>query len=160
MFITAKRIISQCKVKILQKKFPCINLRVIKFSWLLSCLICDRHVQIGLASLSFAPLGAVQIPRRTAALAHFVTVNKGARQFYQRLSQKFELVDRSTSEQFFFLKFQNNCTAEFKTNSGYGLLLQQFLWTFSGIFIISVKADTRNFSQNYQQFFFTRRDFL
>ena len=75
------------------------------------------------------------------------------------LSQKFELVDHSTSVQFVFLKLQNNFTTTLKTNVSYGLLLQQFLGTFSDIFIISVKADTRNFSQNYQQFF-TRRHFL
>ena len=63
-------------------------------------------------------------------------------------------VDRSTSVQFVFLKLQNNFTAKLNTNVSYGLLFQQFLGTFSDIFIISVKADTRNFSQNYQQFFY------
>ena len=32
-------------------------------------------------------------------------------------------------------------------------LLQQFFGNFSGIFIISIKADTRNFSKKYQYFF-------
>ena len=40
-----------------------------------------------------------------------------------------------------FLKFQNNVTAEFWTNFSYGVALQQLLWNFSGIFIISIKAD-------------------
>ena len=52
-----------------------------------------------------------------------------------------------------FLKFQNNFTAEFWPTFGYGLLLQRFFWNSSGIFIISIKADTRNFSKKYQQNF-------
>ena len=52
-----------------------------------------------------------------------------------------------------FLKFQNNFTAEFWATFSYGLLLQWFFWNSSGIFIISIKADTRNFSKKYQQFF-------
>lgn len=100
------------------------------------------------------PLGELRIPRRTAARTHFVAINNGARQFCERLSRKFELVERSTWEQFVFLQFQKNFSAEFKTNISYSLLLQWFLWTFSGIYIISVKANTTNFSQNYQQFFF------
>ena len=59
-----------------------------------------------------------------------------------------------------FLKFQSNFTAEFWATFSYGLLLQRFFWNSSGIFIISIKADTRNFSKKYQQFFFTRCDFL
>ena len=54
----------------------------------------------------------------------------------------------------FFVKFQINFTAEFRTNSSYGLLLQRFLWSFSGIFIISVKADTRKFQSKLSAFFF------
>ena len=50
-----------------------------------------------------------------------------------------------------FLKFQNNVAAEFWATFSYGLLLQRFFWNFSGIFIISIKADTRNFSKKYQQ---------
>ena len=50
-----------------------------------------------------------------------------------------------------FLKFQNNFTAEFWATFSYGLLLQRFFWNSSGIFIISIKADTRNFSKKYQQ---------
>ena len=52
-----------------------------------------------------------------------------------------------------FLKFQNNFTAEFWETFSYGLLLQRFFWNFSGIFIMSMKADTRNFSKEYQQNF-------
>ena len=52
-----------------------------------------------------------------------------------------------------FLKFQNNFTAEFWATFSYGLLLQRFFWNSSGIFIMSIKADTRNFSNKYQQFF-------
>ena len=54
-----------------------------------------------------------------------------------------------------FLKFQNNFTTEFWATFSYGLtLLQRFFWNFSGIFIISIKADTRNFNQ--QSFYQTR----
>ena len=53
-----------------------------------------------------------------------------------------------------FLKFQNNFTAEFWATFSYGLLLQRFFWNSSGIFIMSIKADTRNFSgKKYQQIF-------
>ena len=45
------------------------------------------------------------------------------------------------------LKFHNNFAAEFRPT-----LFQRFFWNFSSIFIISIKADTRNFSQKYQQF--------
>ena len=44
-------------------------------------------------------------------------------------------------------------TAEFWATFSYGLLLQRFFWNSSGIFIISIKADTRNFSKKYQQNF-------
>ena len=53
-----------------------------------------------------------------------------------------------------FLKFQNNFTAELQATFSYRLLLEQFFWNFSGIFIISIKADTRNFNQ--QSFYQTR----
>ena len=157
MFITANQIISQCKVKIFRKKFPCIHLGLWKFSWLLSCLLCDIHLSVRHHYCSFAHPPSpdeVRIPRRTATRAHFVAINKGARQLYEHLSRKFELVDRSTSEQFFLVKFQINFTAEFRTNSSYGLLLQRFLWSFSGIFIISVKADTRKFQSKLSAIFF------
>ena len=52
-----------------------------------------------------------------------------------------------------FLKFQNNFIAEFWATFSYGLLLQRFFWNFSGIFIMSMKADTRNNSRKYQQNF-------
>ena len=52
-----------------------------------------------------------------------------------------------------FLKIQNNFTAEFRATFSYGLLLQRFFWNFSGIFIMTMKADTRNFSKKYQQNF-------
>ena len=53
-----------------------------------------------------------------------------------------------------FLKFQNNFTAEFSATFSYGLLLQWFFWNSSGIFIMSIKADTRNFGKKkYQQIF-------
>ena len=41
----------------------------------------------------------------------------------------------------------------FERLSTYGLLLQRFFWNFSGIFIVSIKTDTRNFSKKYQQKF-------
>ena len=50
-----------------------------------------------------------------------------------------------------FLKFQNSFTAEFWAIFSYGLLLQRFFGNLSGIFIMSMKADTRNFSKKYQQ---------
>ena len=53
-----------------------------------------------------------------------------------------------------FLKFQNNFTAEFWATFSYGLLLQRFFWNSSGIFIISIKADTRNFSKNISKCFY------
>ena len=59
-----------------------------------------------------------------------------------------------------FLKFQNNFTAEFWATFSYGLLLQRFFWNFSGIFIISIKADTRNFSKKYQQNFLLQTIFF
>ena len=52
-----------------------------------------------------------------------------------------------------FLKFQNNFTAEFWATFSYGLLLQRFFWNSSGIFLISINADTRNFSNKYQHIF-------
>ena len=52
-----------------------------------------------------------------------------------------------------FLKFQNNYTAELWATFSDGLLLQRIFWNFSGIFIISIKADTRNFSKKYHQNF-------
>ena len=58
-----------------------------------------------------------------------------------------------------FLKFQNNFTVEFWATLSYGLLLQRFFWNSSGIFIISIKADTRNFSKKYQQIFFYQTRF-
>ena len=55
------------------------------------------------------------------------------------------------------LKFQNNFTAEFWATFSYGLLLQRFFRNSSGIFIISIKADTRNFSKKYiSKFFYSR----
>ena len=60
----------------------------------------------------------------------------------------------------FFLKFPNNFTAESWTTFSYGLLLQRFCWNFWVIFIISMKADTRNFSNKISAKVFTRRDFL
>ena len=58
-----------------------------------------------------------------------------------------------------FLQFQNNLTAEFWATFSYRLLLQRFFWKFAGIFIISIKADTTNFSKISAKFF-TRCDFL
>ena len=52
-----------------------------------------------------------------------------------------------------FLKFPNNFTAEFWATLSYGLLLQQFFWNFSDIFIMSMNDDTRNYSKKYQQNF-------
>ena len=52
-----------------------------------------------------------------------------------------------------FSKFQNNFTAEFWATFSYGLLLQRFFWNSSGIFIMSIKAYTGNFSKKYQQNF-------
>ena len=52
-----------------------------------------------------------------------------------------------------FLKFQNNFTPEFWATFSYGLLLQRFFWNSSGMLIISIKADTGNFSKKYRQLF-------
>ena len=52
-----------------------------------------------------------------------------------------------------FLKFQNNFTAEFWATFSYRLLLQRFFWNSSDILIMSIKADTGNFSKKYQQIF-------
>ena len=52
-----------------------------------------------------------------------------------------------------FLKFQNNFTAEFWATFSYWLLLQRFFWNFFGTFIMSMKADTKNFNKKYQQNF-------
>ena len=52
-----------------------------------------------------------------------------------------------------FLKVQNNFRAEFSATFSYGLLLQRFFGNSSGIFIMSIKADTGNFSKKYQQLF-------
>ena len=49
-----------------------------------------------------------------------------------------------------FLKFQNNFTAEFWATFSYWLLLQRFFWNFFGTFIMSMKADTKNFNKKYQ----------
>ena len=50
------------------------------------------------------------------------------------------------------LIFHNNLTAEFWPTFSYGLLLQRFFWKFCKVFVISIKADTRNYSKKYQQF--------
>ena len=52
--------------------------------------------------------------------------------------------------QFYSLPFGQ---AEFWATFSYGLLLQRFFRNSSRIFIISMKADTRNFSKKYQQNF-------
>ena len=70
------------------------------------------------------------------------------------LSRKFEVVAGFNSGKFCFLKFQNNFTCEFWTDFSYGLLLQQFLRNFSGILVISIRANTRICSQKYKKFMF------
>ena len=58
------------------------------------------------------------------------------------------------------MKSYNKFPAEFWATFSYGLLLQRFFWNSSGIFIISIKADTRNFSEKYQQIFLLDAIFL
>ena len=82
------------------------------------------------------------IPRRTAARANFVVItllNKGAR--------KFCLISNTNTN----TKLISN--AEFWMTLSYGLLLQQLPWNFSGMFMISLKDDIRNFSRKYRQYF-------
>ena len=76
---------------------------------------------------------------------------KKKRRLLPAATQKTELTRRPDGN--LFLKFQNNFTAEFWVTFSYGLLLQRFFWNSSGIFIMSIKADTRNFSKKYQHFF-------
>ena len=52
-----------------------------------------------------------------------------------------------------FLKIKKKFIAELWASFSYGLLPQRFFWNSSGIFIISIKADTTNFSKKYQQNF-------
>ena len=53
--VLPNNITAQSKNMAKKKKIPCINLRLQKFSWLFSCLLCDIHLQIASASLSFPP---------------------------------------------------------------------------------------------------------
>ena len=76
-----------------EKKYPFIegrsdkNFRVVNlftgsiFAIILFCTVMLFGSQAW-SSLSFFPLGEVRIPRRTAARAHFVVINKGAGEFY------------------------------------------------------------------------------
>ena len=88
------RITSQCKIKLSQKQCPWINLQLwnfcsfnewVVFSWLLR-LLCNtclyRSVRRRGHHCHSSPLAEVRIPRRSAARAHFLVINKGAGQFY------------------------------------------------------------------------------
>ena len=68
-------------------------------------------------------------------------------------SRKFQLVAGSTSRVIRYRNFKTISQLNLEELSGYRLLLQRFPGIFVGIPITSIKAGTRNFSQNYQQYF-------
>ena len=89
-------ITSQCKIKLSQKYCPWINLQLWNFchsllQWMgiffldyyvLLCNTClYRSVHRHGHHCHSSPLAEVRIPRRVAARAHFLVINKGARQF-------------------------------------------------------------------------------
>ena len=91
------RITSQCKIKLSPKYCPWKNLQLRNFfhyflQWMGSCfldyyaLLCNiclyRSVQRHGHHCHSSPLAEVRIPRRAAARAHFLVINKGAGQFY------------------------------------------------------------------------------
>ena len=84
-------ITSQCKLKLSQKYFSWINLQLWNFchsflQWMVSfflhyyVLLCNTCLYRPVRHSS--PLAEVRIPRRAAARAHFLVINKGAGQFY------------------------------------------------------------------------------
>ena len=95
MTMPLNRITSQCKIKLSQKYFPWINLQLWNFchsflQWmgiffLIIVLLCNtclyRSVHRHRHHCHSSPLAEVRIPRRAAARAHSLVINKGARQF-------------------------------------------------------------------------------
>ena len=97
MPIPVKRITSKCKIKLSQKYCSWINLQLRNFchffvQWMGSFFL-DYHVLLCNTCLyrsvrrhghhcHSSPLAEVRIPRRAAARAHFLVINKGAGQFY------------------------------------------------------------------------------
>ena len=97
MPMPVNRIASQCKIKLSQKYCPWINLQFWNFchsflQWMgsffldhyvLPCNTClYRSVRRHGHHCHSSPLAEVRIPRRAAASAHFLVINKGAGQFY------------------------------------------------------------------------------
>ena len=82
------------------------------------------------------------------------------RKHWNYFSRPFELVAGSTSEQISFWCLRTISQLNFEGLSSSGLLLQRFFWKFSGIFIISIKTDIRNFSTKISVNLFTRRGFF
>ena len=82
---------SQCKIKLSQKYCPWINLQLWNFchsflQWM-SSIFLDYYVLLcKIGSLAWhhrsSPLAEVRIPRRAAARAHCLVINKCAGQFY------------------------------------------------------------------------------
>ena len=97
MPIPVNRITSKCKIKLSQKYCLWINLQLQNFchstvQWMGSfflhyyVLLCNtclcRSVRRHGPHCHSSPLAEVRIPRRAAARAHFLVINKGAGQFY------------------------------------------------------------------------------
>ena len=97
MTMPVNRITLQCKIKLSQKYCPWINLQLWNFrhsflQWM-GIFFLDYHVLLCNTCLygsvhihghhcHSSPLAEVRIPRRAAACAHFLVINKGAGQFY------------------------------------------------------------------------------
>ena len=97
MTMPVNRITSQCKIKLSQKYCPWINLQLWNFchsflQWTgmffldYYVLLCNTCLYISVHRHGHhchsSPLAEVRIPRRAAARAYFLVINKGARQFY------------------------------------------------------------------------------
>ena len=104
MPMPVNRITSQCKIKLSQKYFPWINLQLWNschsfVQWMgnffLDCyvLLCNtclyRSVRRHVHHCHSSPLAEVRIPRRTAARAHFLVINKSAGQFYLNFDTRY-----------------------------------------------------------------------
>ena len=61
---------------------PSFNGSVVVFLIIIFSSAMKRLVRRHQFHCCLSPLGEVRIPRRTAARAHFVIINKGAQQFY------------------------------------------------------------------------------
>ena len=88
MPMPVNQITSQCKMKLSQIYYPWTILQLWNF-----CLFLDYHFLLCNTCLyrsvrrhghhcHSSPLAEVRIPRRAAARAHFLVINKGAGQFY------------------------------------------------------------------------------